>query len=188
MNVLTIQDPMYILYWFRLLSEIHFLSQLVFLPAPTVTLCSEHSASSCNEMSIPSTNSREPFLTRQTMIRSNIISLMLFIVFFTPFFNLFAHSFWLIIVICEGTCILGEVCIHIRYDRDPRLLDRMTNTAILSVSCLEVFYCIFVTFLICNMSRSPSTIFLGSLAAWWVWYFANALHLFSIWNLFLYEI
>ena len=71
------------------------LCHLVFLPAPTVTLCSEHSACSCNETSILSTNSREPFLTRQTMIPSNIIFLTLFIVFFYPFLQ-FVCSFFLV--------------------------------------------------------------------------------------------
>ena len=182
---LQFKNHMYILYWFRLLSDIHFLSQFIFWPAPTLTLCSQHSACSCNEASIPLTHSHELFLTGQPWYNRTSLFDVFYCIFY-PFLNLLACSFWLIVVICERTCVLCEVCVLVQYHKIVTLV--YSTTRCTPRSCFEAFYCIFVPFLICNLFYSPSTIFLGSLAARQVWYFAHALHLFFIWNVFLYEI
>ena len=114
-----------------------FFSQLVFLPAPLW-----HSAANTVHVVVMRRPSRQQTLASLFLLGKPWYDQKSFFdafyCIFTPFLNLFAPSFWLIVVICERTCVLCEVCVHVQY---PKIVTLVYSTAWCTPrSCFEAFY------------------------------------------------
>ncbi len=119
-----------------------------------MTVHSQHSACSCGEASRPHTLLNLSYFNNNDTVKLWRLTLFYCIVY--PPFNLPVCSFWLIVVICEHTCVFIWGFLSM-YNLEPLYLTTW-HAKVFDCFVIEAFYCIFCLFLtdVCFTLPPPS--------------------------------